>query len=191
MRRRRKTITLPRIKQLWKQTGRQPVEIKLITKELVNFVISQPRQTNPTYLQMQIPSSQDPSTLGHGHRLRWMAAACVALLMVAGIVALMRTAEVPKTELTTAQAEPLPSQENENTQPASAGQHELELERETMQNCDHQYALVEMKHEWQTVQKPSLDQAKHKNGGMVCYSGGSISDRCDEETVTSMLLAFL
>ena len=191
MRRRRKIITLPRIRQLWKQTGRQPVEIKLITNELVNFVISQPRQTNPTYLQMQIPSSQDPSTLGHGHRLRWVAAACVALLMAAGIVALMRTAEVPKTELTTAQAEPLPSQENESMLPASAGQHELVLERETMQNCDHQYALVEMKHEWQTVQKPTLDQAEHKNGGMVCYSGGSISDRCDEETVTSMLLAFL
>lgn len=191
MRRRRKIITLPRIRQLWKQTGRRPVEIKLITNELVNFVISQPRQTNPTYLQMQIPSSQDPSTLGHGHRLRWVAAACVALLMAAGIVALMRTAEVPKTELTTAQAEPLPSQENESTLPASEGQHELELERETMQNCDHQYTLVEMKHEWQTVQKPTLDQAEHKNGGMVCYSGGSISDRCDEETVTSMLLAFL
>lgn len=191
MRRRRKIITLPRIRQLWKQTGRRPVEIKLITKELANNVISQPRQTNPTYLQMQVSSSQDPSTLGHGHRLRWVAAACVALLMAAGIVALMRTAEVPKTELTTAQAEPLPCQENESTLPASAGQHELELERETMQNCDHQYALVEMKHEWQTVQKPTLDQAEHKNGGMVCYSGGSISDRCDEETVTSMLLAFL
>lgn len=191
MRRRMKTITLPRIRQLWKQTGRRPVEIKLITKELVDNVISQPRQTNPTYLQMQVSSSQDPSTLGHGHRLRWMAAACMVLLMAAGIVALIRTAEVPKTELTTAQAEPLPCQGNENTQPASAGQHELELERKTMQNCDHQYALVEMKHEWQTVQKPSLDQAKHKNGGMVCYSGGSISDRCDEETVTSMLLAFL
>lgn len=191
MRRRRKIITLPRIRQLWKQTGRRPVEIKLITNELVNFVISQPRQTNPTYLQMQIPSSQDPSTLGHGHRLRWVAAACMVLLMAAGIVALIRTAEVPKTELTTAQAEPLPSQENESTLPASEGQHELELERETMQNCDHQYTLVEMKHEWQTVQKPTLDQAEHKNGGMVCYSGGRISDRCDEETVTSMLLAFL
>ena len=192
MKRRKKTITLRGIRHLWKRTGRRPVEVPLVTRELVDKVIAQPRQSSPITLQMPDSSNHAPSTLGNGHRLQWMVAASVVLLVAAGITSLIRTSEVSEAGLATAQTEPIFMQESGQALPSTDVQSIVEAATPPhTAPYTKQDAMVEKKHEWQTAQKPIADQEGHRNGGIVCYSGGSISDCCDEETVTNMLLAFL
>lgn len=191
MKRRKKPITLRSIKQLRKRTGRRPVEVPLITKKLVDEVMAQPRQVNPIHLHRLSPSSQSPSTSMSRRRLIRLTAASVALLIAVGVICLTPGADDQEKGRMTARTESIMGQEDEKTQIEIIEQPALKVEGESLRSHNHQHATVEKRHEWQTAQKPTSVQEEHGNGGIVCYGEGELSDSCDEEMVTRMLLAFL
>lgn len=186
MKRTKKTITLHSIKRLWKRTGQRSVEVPLITQELIDEITTKPYHAAP--MPLRIPTRPPKSN----HRLAWATAASILLLIGAGTLWLIRPAVCEKQKQTTVRASNTfgfgkvseLSTVKKTTMP--------EAKKETARNVKHQQAMNREKHQWHTVATPASSQdVKHDIADIVCYSEGHISDICDEETVITMLLAFL
>lgn len=183
--RKKSPITLRSIKHLWERTGRRPVEVPLITKQLIDEITSQPRQYDAT--PFLVPTSTQPYP-----RRRWIWAAAASVLLLFGALSLWQLGRVGYDErLVAVRVEPI-SELDEEAPSKMKDRQAPEEKRQVAQTDVRQHAPMEEYHHWQTAEELPLSIAEeHENGGMVCYSRGQIAEDCDEEMVTRMLLAFL
>ncbi|MCQ2261958.1 MAG: hypothetical protein MJZ42_02245 [Bacteroidales bacterium] len=182
--RKRTKITLRSIKRLWKRMGRRPVEVPLISQKMIDEVTAQPRQATP--VPILIPVTSQPHHNTSKLRYRLAAAASVLLLIGTGTFWLSQTSGGEKQM--TAQVEFAEDSDRPVMNPLPIS----EVKKEGPRDDKCQYARVVEKHQWQTATAlPSCREGEHDNAGIVCYSEGRISENCDDEMVTTMLLAFL
>ncbi|GEM_PF-3386827 len=192
MKRTNKSITLRSIKQLWKRTNRHPVEVPLITQKLIDEITAQPRQTKPLTLIIHSASHPNNNAAKSRHRLVWSAAACVLMLIGAATFWMTETAGGEEQKQATAHLGITTGLEEVSAPFAVKNLPLPEAKKKTSRNVKHQQTMVEEKHQWHTVMTlASSQEEEHNNAGIVCYSEGRISDNCDEEMVTAMLIAFL
>ena len=183
----RKKITLRSIKNLWDRTGQRPVEVPLITPELVDRITSLSRQSDePLSPMMLAPSFCRHAVSPHG-RKAWIAAASLALLIAAGTVWLIRATGDEAEGREMARVVCLEEHPSAEAVVADCPAHETM----DVSKGKAEYTMVEHPTQWQTSQEITSAPEDFSNGGMVCYSDGRRTDNCDEEMVMRMLLAFL
>ena len=191
MKKEKKAITLRSVKLLWNHAGQRPIEVSLITQELIDDVTAQPRrEASDTIL---LPSAPRPNrqTADLRHRAA-RAAACIVLLAGAGTFWLARIDSVEEPKPSPSLSELNMRDEESAALPPAVDTISAEDLTGNVQRSHHRYAMVREGHQWQTSAAPaSCQEEEHGNAGMVCYSGGQFSDNCDEETVTRMLMSFL
>lgn len=192
MKRSKKAITLHSVKQLWKRMGIRPVEVPLITQNMIDEVTAKPRQSNPMPLNM--PALSQPKQIASKpcYQLAWTMVAGVLLLIGVGTFWLTRTVGNEEQKQMTAQVKHTIGRDVGSNLPVMKELSLSDANKENTRSENPQFAKAFEKHQWQTAAKLSSSQVEeHGNEGIICYSKGHISDYCDEEMVTTMLLAFL
>lgn len=199
----KKAITLRGIKRLWKRTGR-PIEVPLITKELINQITSQSRQSNEEIVKIDFQFSNN--VIKHSHH-KWLSvAASVTVLISIGILwttfhmstqfsqqdrdskdmnvnQSVATKQMQERGLIVAKIE--------HSSSGKSSSHVINRQSNNIKKTENSFVSDSIRNEWWSDIELSPDISEHGNSGMICYSGGSLSSSCDEEMVTSMLLTFI
>lgn len=196
-----KAITLRGIKRLWKRTGR-PIEVPLITKELINQITSQSRQSNEEIVKVVFQSSNN--VIKHSHH-KWLSvAASVTVLISIGI---LWTASHMSSQFHDRDSKDMNVNQSvatkqmqergfivakiEHPSSGKSSSHVINRQSNNIKKTENSFVSDSIRNEWWSDIELSPDISEHGNSGMICYSGGSLSSTCDEEMVTSMLLTFI